>query len=896
MDRSGTTADIKPFKLFPPAVRPDAVVRRAIIDRVLRAGAEPLTVLQGAPGSGKTSTLSQLIVACTERRWACAWLMLEESDNDPQHFERHLRAALSVVRHGDPNSLLQRPPGVSLLQWVHDLLAAPGGPVAIFLDDFQVLHEPVLLGFFRDLLRHLPAAARLFIGSRALPDVGLATLLVNGQAHVIRAVDLHFSPVESRAFFAGGGAQAVAPDEIAWIHQRTEGWPAGLQLFRLALPSLSARRSLDELAHDEPRELADYMSENVIEMQPPQVRDFLLRTAILRRLSAGVCDRLAERSDSDQVLRELERVGLFVSALDPCGRWFRYHRLFAAHLQDRLVRTSPESLPTLHRLAAEWHMVNGSREEAVHHALSAGLDGLASAALNEWATQLIASAELSTVERWYERLPLGEVERHPDLMIKVAWSLIFLRRTLKLRPLLARLEALHGQGDVAATTSPSVVLAMAAVFRDDLPAAAALAHAVNIGQRELDGFPAFELGAASNLLAYDALERGDPASAEKLLVVARSHNARSHAAFSTVYAATVTAIGWMLAARPDQVLRESDARPPDALRCSGVPALAALAACEIWAAYETGRFDQVERLAERYEVEITRVGVPDLLVVALVSLSRVHAARGRVAASRATLDTLEQIAFDSGWPRVIRLVDWERMRVALRDGQAALVQAIAHRVGAVLPMPPDDRLATAEVLVGELLGNLRLAVARQDWPRAEALLASVHRLCEVRPLLRVKALVLEAAVHAGRGQAPRAHRAVSRAVALAAPGGCLRALLDETPQAVQWLATLADPAPSVAVPAAADRGQAEWIRRVLAEAGVTPVSRASVARPLTEALSEREGNVLRLLCEGLSNREIADRLALSENTVKFHMKNVFGKLGVSRRVQAVGVARRIFNL
>ncbi|MFT3720291.1 LuxR C-terminal-related transcriptional regulator [Pseudorhodoferax sp.] len=892
MEHAAADIRLQAYKLFPPPARPDTVVRRSIIEQVMRVGSAPLTVLQGPAGSGKSTTLQQIHDAFQAQGWATAWLVVDDADNDPQRFETQLHAMLASAGAKEAVALAPRAAGVGLIEWVLDALGRFDARVVLFLDDFQALHEPSILQFFRDLLRRLPARVRCFIGSRALPEIGLASLMVAGRATVLRAEDLRFSAGESQALFARGEAPIAAADEVELIHQRTEGWPAGLQLFRLAFANPAVRESLEELAAHGPRELAEYLSDNVVSMQQPQVREFLLRTSLLRRLSGPLCDAVLGRSGSHEVLRQLEHDGLFISALDASGTWFRYHGLFASYLRDGLVRADPEAVEAIHGLAARWHLAHGELEEAVYHAIEGGDMALAVQALDPWVERLISTAELVTAAHWYDRIGLEEAAQHRGLMIKMAWALIFLRRSAKLRPLLGMLRQQAEPGHVDHTTDPGVVLGMAALFEDDLPAAAArIARVPDIQHPDATGFAAFELGAAANLLAFHALGLGEVDVAHRMLVLARSHNDRADATFSTGYTMAVESMACMLAAQPRRVLRIRGTVAQRADRPTGAMASAALAACQIWASYEIDALDDVERLAEQFGDQIARGAVPDFIASALMAIARTHQARGRPDEAQATLDALDRIAFESGWSRLVCMVEWERIRLAALSGNVSRARAIAQRVAQPAPHADARWLPISELVEGPVLGRIRLALHGDDPGEAARLLQAAEPLCADRPLLRIKTAVLKALLLEQRGQNAAAQRSLLKALELAAPGECVRAFLDQGPRVVPLLVQAQHAlAPGASSPEAG--ATHAFACRVLRAAGLQPDTGTAPSAPPGPAmpLSEREQHVLRLLCEGASNRDLATQLAVSENTVKFHLKNLYGKLGVGSRAQAISVA------
>jgi hypothetical protein len=341
-----TPVEVGAHKLFPPPVKPTAIGRQAILDRLLRSPVERAIILQAPAGSGKSTTLQQLMSAYSSAGWATGWLTFDDADNDPRRFEAHIHALMAVVERGagKPARPTTDEEGIqpTLAHWMLDALSRFERPVALFLDELQALRSDSTLRFFRELLPRLPQQSRVFIGSRTLPDVGVATLRVNGVAIVLRARDLRFSADEASEFFAKDIGSGIGAGEIGAIYQRTEGWPAGLQLFRLALASPEVRSSLEDIEHHGPRELAEYLTDNVVALQAPPVQEFLLRTSLLRRLSGPLCDAVLGRTGSQPMLLELERSGLFLTALDsstgfcPGGR--RPGRLVVAARRPRRTR------------------------------------------------------------------------------------------------------------------------------------------------------------------------------------------------------------------------------------------------------------------------------------------------------------------------------------------------------------------------------------------------------------------------------------------------------------------------------------------------------------------------------------------------------------------------------
>lgn len=893
--------ELSAHKFFPPPVYAGAIHRGSLLAQSLRGDAGPVAVLHGPAGSGKTTTMQQIFQACSARPWRTAWLTFDDADNDPRRFEAHMDAlaarlegqaacAAAGVTRGDaardlPDRLLDR-------------LSRLGLPAALFLDELQALHSEPVLRFFRRFLARLPGQVRVFIGSRTLPEVGLATLLVNRQAFVMRADDLRFSPGETAQFFAADTTLGLRCDEVDTIHQRTEGWPAGLQLYRLALANPEVRTSLDSLGADGPRELAEYLTDNVVSLQSGRTQEFLLRTSMLRRLCAPLCDRITGFDDGAAQLARLDASGLFLRPIDAGGRWFRYHGLFASFLAASLRRSAPAQVQQVHERAAQWYAEQGLHEEAVHHALEAGAWQLAVQTMNAWASRLIASAELVTVERWYRALPFDAITQRLDLAVKAAYALIFLRRRDKLWPLVEMLMAHRGRGDLGATTHPDYVLAMAAVFEDDLHGAVRIVDKPEVWHRTDAGFAAFELGAAANLLAFGKVAAGDFDTARQLLGVARTHNTRGGAVFSSGYTTAVGGASLMAEGRLQEALAHLRAGIEGPFTCLDKSiAPAALAACQLWALYEAHELAEMETLAASCQETIAESAIPDFIAIAHIVLSRMHALRGRPAEAVRTLEQLERIGHDGGWPRFTQLADWERVRRALASGETARAQAIAERIGKPQRAAVPGWVLLTDDVEGEGFGRLRLALHADDPAAASRVFAAEIGRQPGRGYRQVKLLALDALLQRRKGLLNAAHRSLRKALAMARPERLVRTFLDEGPEMVDMLRHEHRQLVDAPTGALADGGHGDarrYVERLLACAGVEPAPpavREPPGTPLLGPLSEREREMLSFLCNGVSNKEIATRLFVSENTVKFHLKNIYAKLSVNSRSQAINAAR-----
>ena len=894
-----TQAEVYAHKLFAPTRYAGAIRRTAILERIFSDNCGRVVLLQGPAGHGKSTALQQLKSEFEGRGYLSGWLSFDEADNDARRFSIHMHALVASLLGGaageavsgdDENSELGRR---RRSDWMIDCLFRLGRPVAIFFDEFQTLRDKSILSFFRGLLERVPENVRIFIGSRSVPEIGLARLVIGNQALILRADDLRFSPAEVEQFFAASQDLAVSREELAAIYSRTEGWPAALQLFRLTLVSPQVRKSLGDLDDYRPRELAEYLVENVLSLQPPQVQEFLLRTSLLNRLTAPLCDLVTGWSDSQEMLQQLERSGLFLRALDSDLHWFKYHALFSSFLAEQQRAQSAETALEVHRRAARWHLGQGLYEEAVHHFIACRDFTAAADTMNVWASRLTASAHLGTVERWYDQLPFAEVAKRPDLAIKVAYTLVFLRRQQKLRPLLQLLQGTHG--DLETTTNPDVMLSMAAVCADRIPEAFNIIERVPIQGWEPSGFAAFELGAGANLVGYRDLAMGELERARQHLALARAYSDRGDASFSGGYTVGLTGVTMMMQGQLDAALDNfRQGMAEQRMHLDGSFASAALVSCYIWALYEANELDLVEALFAQYRELIADGVLLDFLAVAYLPMARTHDARGRPAKAMEVLDEAESIGHANGWERLVRLVQWERVRRWLVSGAVERAQALAaHIPPAVEPFAESWRLFS-EDLEGESFGHIRLAIHVMDTDTAAQILAREMGQQRERVNRQIKLHLFDAMLQERKGAHNAAHRSLRKALQMAQPGHFIRSFIDEGEGILQLLReeyqTIMEGTGNRDGQFGADRA---FVEQILQASG-TDLSRAPVmaVQPL-EALTDREKEILVFLANGVSNKEMAGRIFVSENTVKFHLKNIYSKLAVANRLQAISAARQL---
>src|SRR6266567_3072236 len=410
-------------KLHVPRPQPGFVPRRRLV-QALGEGLARGRVLVCAPaGSGKTALLAD---------WArgggrpVAWLGLDGGDSDPARFWRYAVAALDRARPELAGRVGPLPPGSfeGLVTALINELAADPGPdeVLLVLDDYHLVDSGPVHESVAFLLENLPSGLRVVVSGRADPPLPLARLRARGQLAELRAADLRFTPEEAAALLGETAGPDLPGTAVAALVARTEGWAAGLQLAGLSLRGHADPAGVVAAFSGSHRFVLDYLADEVLDGQPGQVREFLLDTSVLERLTGELCDAVTGRAGSQVMLADIERAGLFLVPLDEVRGWWRYHHLFADLLRARLAAEQPGRVQALHRAAAAWCEEHDLADDAVRHALAAGDDAWAARLVERHVEALLGRSEGVTLRRWLSALSAQAVRDRPRLCLAQAYG------------------------------------------------------------------------------------------------------------------------------------------------------------------------------------------------------------------------------------------------------------------------------------------------------------------------------------------------------------------------------------------------------------------------------------------------------------------------------------------
>jgi LuxR family transcriptional regulator, maltose regulon positive regulatory protein len=637
---------------------------------------------------------------------ATAWLALDRGDDDPVRFWTYLVEALraAVPDIGAQAVSLVRVPGISLVDGVLPALLNDldtlDRDLVLVLDDYHLITAREIHASVTFLLEHLPPMLRLVIATRSDPPLPLARLRARGELLEVRADDLRFDTEETTAFLNHVLGLGLDARDVTRLHDRTEGWAAGLYLAALSLGGRDdAHRRVEAFAGDD-RHIVEYLGAEVLANQPAEVREFLLHTAILDRLCGPLCDAVRAASNSTLLLEQIESSNLFVIPLDSKRAWYRYHHLFGELLRHELARSTPRSIPALHRRAADWYRDQGAFPEAIHHAIAAGDLAEARELIARAWNAFFNQGRLATVARWLDALPPATVQADPRLCIARAWLALDTGRLEQVEPWIeaagGSLDAEVGERAVGLAEETAVLRGVACFKTGDVGRARIAARqALDMGGDE----PAFARTVAQLVLGVSLYWSGQSAEVARALEegerLARVTGNDLAASYSLGYQALL--IGER--DEPDEARRLAQ----QALGLSTEPGfgehfvLMVAHLAQAKAHEEVGDLTRADVEASR-AVELARRGAGRIeTAAALLALTRARSARGNRADARRLLRQADLLAERCVDPGALASQLGQAERGLLRSGRlgrperAVPLQDLTERELAVLRLLPSRR-------------------------------------------------------------------------------------------------------------------------------------------------------------------------------------------------------------
>ena len=886
---------MSPHRLFsakfqPPPLSQDLVPRPRLLARLDRGLQRKLIVISALAGAGKTTLLSEWLRGCP---LPSAWLSLDEYDNDLILFVRYLIEAIRTARAGacrQTEDLLDDHPSspVSAIAatLVSDLaeLADPG--LVLALDDYHTITEPAVHELVSALVGRLPHGVHLALATRRDPPLPITRLWLRGEMVQVRSYDLRFVLQEARALLQATARKTLSSGIVAMLTEKTEGWAVGLRLAAYHLRDFPEESAFpQDLRGTSSALIAEYLLHEVLNQQPPDIQDFVLRTSILAHFSRSLCEAVTGFSAArvQDIIGCMASDNLFLVVLDPEGAWYRYHHLFRDLVQHWLTeRYSRADVLALHARAGAWYADKGMMGDALRHFLAAGDTPSAVKMAARQRHALMAQGRWQQLEQLLGQFSPDRVHQSPELLVLKAWLLHYQGRYAELPAVVQGIEAALAQSPLAAETLEAEHDALQALTSYlALDAESAVAYA----QRALEKAPqALWLArlTARLALAGAQLTLGDVSGAYKAVYAGFEEVDDQDSPLKASLLTTACHVHWLtgnlqgLAQAAGQCLASSQDRIAPALWASANHYLGC-------ASYQLNDLPA----AERHFAAVVQQPYPSCdmwRVYSASGLALTHQAQGRPEEARAVAESAVTCMLQSGNTALLPVALALEAELAVLQGR---VTTASHWISQFEPAAPSSPL------FGFFAPHLTLVKAwlAQDTPasrrQAAQMVSQVRAFCESTHTTRflIEALALQAMLHDVEGDEMAALAALEQAIAYAAPSGFVRLFVDLGPSVARLLARLRWKGTTPA-----------YIGRLLsafpATGGTDEVidSRGSAVQDWVEPLTSRESEVLVLLGQHLSNKEIAAELVVSPSTVKTHTLNIYRKFDVRKRQEAVSRA------
>jgi LuxR family maltose regulon positive regulatory protein len=927
-------------KLVPPKYRRALVERHRLTSRLDEESYRSLIFVKAASGFGKTALLTQWRQNLVAHGCKVGWLNLDESDNEESQFLAYLmgalqkagcdfgQGALAVYQRGEPEAM------IAFVNALINDLSALEEEVYLVLEDYHCITNKAIHALTERVLAYAPTNFHLAISSRTELPFSIGQLRIHDRIVELGAVALRFTHDETHALLAERIAGDIEPERTRAFHDASEGWVAGIQMLAMAWKENGDPQLRPDTAPLGRLQLSESILKSTFERLPEQTAAFLLRLSIFNRFTAALCEEVLGVPNADEVLEKLASDGVMLVPLDNEAKWYRFHPLFTDYLRRRLVMSvidslgqlhgkaraslehsdpynSPQfsaflvecrnslpalDLPALHLKASAWFERQGHLIEAVRHALNAGQTGPAYDLIERCAMTVVAEGGLNTVLAWAETMPPEQLASRWRLRLAHYWAVVY---SSDRQATLAEFQTLAaGVGAPGGITPFEYLVCTGAAACQNERSAEAL---------ELDGLwpptgDAFHNAITCNVLTYAAAATGNYAKVREIQAWQREHPQQT--SWSLTFAYNKAIVAWYASiqgdfAQAEEMLRKAVQFADERYGRRSSPACA-VAGYLAEILYERNALAALDELISGRLDVMNQMAFFESLVRAYQTGARLRFSRGEIGAADDLLDQLQMYGSSKGLVRPVAAALGERIRMALQRQDylnALLMQQRLDEIAA--PFGDETQWAKLgnglEIPVTARISQARCAIAQGETGQALACLDALSG-CPVVAMrfdMTVRVHVLRALAHAARKENAEASRELTQVLVMTARAGMVRTYLDEGDACEALIKSALS---NLEVPAAL-RAHAEAIASAFASNGEprlkAPAQRREHAGdPMPERLSAREKDVLHYLMQGMPNKRIATTMNVSIDTVKWHLKNLFSKLDVTDRLQAVDKARK----
>jgi LuxR family transcriptional regulator, maltose regulon positive regulatory protein len=887
-------------KLYLPPVRQTLVARPQLLEKLNEGLKGKLTIISAPPGFGKTS----LVTAWhAESELPLAWFSLDEEDNDPTCFADYLLGALQTVdeRLGqESGALLQSSTAPPLKIFLASLINEINEHEIEFVlafDDYHVIHDYGIHEAVSFFIERLSSHVHTIITTRRDPPLPLSRLRARGELKELRAADLRFAEAEAAVFLNDVMKLDLTSGDIAALEERTEGWITGLQLSALSLQGRENKSEFVKEFSGDDRFILDYLLEEVLHHQPEEIQDFLLRTSVLNRLNGSLCNALIESEKGHETLEYLNRSNLFLIPLDSKNNWFRYHHLFADLLRLKLNQKQSNLTAELLAKASRWCEENNLFEEAINYALAAKDWERALNLVEPMAFKQISVGKFDRIRHWVEAIPETELRTRPMVCYWYVPTLLYREEFDKAEEYMEVIGA-NASGELRQRLSSALWSSRCYITI----ARADLEKSLEFSQKSIDSLPPDDIiqhGVSKHAVLVTSLLQGDMKKSEQTalegLPLYRQSNHFVFEVWGITYLSFVRAMQGKLREGAEGLLATIKyakevlpTRPdpqiyPHSFLCDIYRELNDIENAKI-------HLDEALTLIEQTGRESYVVLVSDNLKCLALMLQMSGDSKQALALIESGLSRMKKYGNET-FARQLRAL---KALIYLRGGEMAPVISWAHSCGL---SAVDEPTYQSEL---EHLTFARWLIAAGCAEPALPLLARLQKSAEngARGRVVIEVLILQAIAYQAAGDEEKALETLEQALVLAEPESYVRSFIDEGEALTKILRQL--------LKQNGKRWETENPARLRYVIKLNEASGTSEPRQKTppsqaenlpwwyinDPLSERELEVMQQLSQGLSNHEIANKLFISTGTVKRHISNIYQKLDVHSRVQAVELARK----
>ncbi|MET3506566.1 LuxR C-terminal-related transcriptional regulator [Halalkalibacter oceani] len=846
-------------KITLPVPKDSSVLRSRLLDTLNAGSKGRLTIVTAPAGFGKTTLLTQW---ADSNSLPCVWLSLDEMDNDTVRFWRYILHAIASVlpqlNREHIYNLERALSGSSIYSFLDSLineLFASSEEIAILIDDYHIINDAHIHDSITYFIHYLPSTIHMIISSRKELPFSTAKWTVQNEVSSIDMEQLQFTLDEAELFYTNVNELELSHQQIGKLHEQTGGWAAGLQLVTLSIRSKTDYDHFIQEFNGDHRNVSDFLFQEVMSGLPDELYTFLLDSSVLSRMNAPIIDTITNRSNSRDMLEMIKQLNLFLIPLDDQNRWFRYHHLFAQFLQGMFKKNSPEGWLRANRLASECLASYGFMDDAIHHALEAQDFELTQEYLAQHLPDVLRKGEHKTLHRWFQRIP-DETLLIPEMSLLYAFVLLLNRDFLEADRLLDTLEQTSSSID---KPSRKGQLESGILF-------------VRANLMFLNGdfkkWLKFVEGIQDRILPENAVFYNYNYNLSEPLV------RRTPLGLKGVLSADTDTIGRMF----NEIL-ESHGWTQSLINLYVKQSL-----CEGY--YEWNELDKSRKLLNEVERNTLQMPVPGLFIPLVIMQARFHIVDQNFDLAHERIRDAIQSTSEAHW---LRLLHAFQIRLYLLEGRLIQAKKEAEKLGLTAEAYPAFNQEYANIALVRLLGKqrkeaeaLRLLERMKPQAAREQLISSLVEISALQSLLEYQ-----------RGLKDKATQHIHEALMLGEQNRYVRSFLDDGADmkaVLMHYLKVKQHEPSMFPSSEVTEN---YVHQLVASFPKEIMSQKQHKEELAEPLNRNEINLLRLLNQGATNKQMAEELALSPGTVRVYLSRLYEKLGVSSRTQALIAARNL---